>query len=561
MEEKTEKGKVLDRVKGAGKKVWDKVKSLPRKILIIIAATVLVLVVAAIALALSLNHRDYAVLVSGVSDNEAASVMNWLDEQGVTGYRLESDGTVLVPKGQEENLKVRLLMEDVTSTGYFYNTYFDHISALSTSAERNQVALMDLQERLAATIRTFAGVRDATVFINPGEDRSYILDSNNMVEATASVKVTMANNQELTQEIASAIRSLVSRAVKGLVIDSVEVLDSLGNSYPDFGAGTGDASELKLRLENEWANRIRREIMNMLIPLFGEENVRVGVNCDVEVGNVTENRVDYWLPPFAEDGSTGGRGIIGTEQGDVYIGRPGDDPVGGLVGSETNSDLSEYVEPAMNAQDGDNLFNAGGQKDYLTSHSDKQIYNDAGTLTDCTVGVTINSRILSEPLDVEEIRQLVARAAGISGELDEDTGEELLNRKIAISAMEFYDPTIVGPGGVGTSGEENNYLWVWIAAGAGLLLFIILLVVILLLRRKRQKKQEAEIAAQENDVEALLAAAGLGEPDAQTGADVMTLQTEKSMELRKEIRQFASDNPEVAAQIIKTWLKGGDDNA
>ena len=369
MDEKAEKVKVLDRVKGFGKKGWDKVKSLPKKILIIIAAVVLVLVIAAVALALSLNHREYAVLVSGVSDNEAATVMKWLDEQSVTGYRLESEGTVLVPKGQEDTLKVRLLTEEVTKTGYFYNTYFDHINSLSTNAERNQVALMDLQDRLAATIRTFAGVRDAVVFINPGEDRSYILDTNNLVEATASVKVTMSGEQELTPEIASAIRTLVSRAVQGLVIDSVEVLDSLGNSYPDYGTGGNDASDLKLRLETEWENRIRREIMHLLTPLFGEDNVRVGVNCDVEVGNVTENRTDYWLPPFAEDGSTGGRGIIGTEQGDVYIGRPGDNPVGGLVGSETNSDLPEYVEPEMNAQDGDNLFNAGGQKDYLTSHS------------------------------------------------------------------------------------------------------------------------------------------------------------------------------------------------
>lgn len=560
MDEKAEKVKVLDRVKGFGKKGWDKVKSLPKKILIIIAAVVLVLVIAAVALALSLNHREYAVLVSGVSDNEAATVMKWLDEQSVTGYRLESEGTVLVPKCQEDTLKVRLLTEEVTKTGYFYNTYFDHINSLSTNAERNQVALMDLQDRLAATIRTFAGVRDAVVFINPGEDRSYILDTNNLVEATASVKVTMSGEQELTPEIASAIRTLVSRAVQGLVIDSVEVLDSLGNSYPDFGTGGNDASDLKLRLETEWENRIRREIMHLLTPLFGEDNVRVGVNCDVEVGNVTENRTDYWLPPFAEDGSTGGRGIIGTEQGDVYIGRPGDNPVGGLVGSETNSDLPEYVEPEMNAQDGDNLFNAGGQKDYLTSHSDKQIYNDAGRITDCSVGVTINSRVLSGPLDVEEIRTLVARAAGITGELDEDTGEELLGQKISVVAMEFYDPTVVGPGGVPIE-DDDNFMWVWIAAGAGLLLFIILLVVILLLRRKRRKKQEAELAAQENDVEALLAAAGLGEGEAQTGADVMTLQTEKSMELRKEIRQFASDNPEVAAQIIKSWLKGGDDNA
>ena len=40
----------------------------------------------------------------------------------------------------------------------------------------------------------------------------------------------------------------------------------------------------------------------------------------------------------------------------------------------------------------------------------------------------------------------------------------------------------------------------------------------------------------------------------------MALQTEKSMELRKEVRQFASDNPELAAQLIRSWMRGGDDN-
>ena len=46
----------------------------------------------------------------------------------------------------------------------------------------------------------------------------------------------------------------------------------------------------------------------------------------------------------------------------------------------------------------------------------------------------------------------------------------------------------------------------------------------------------------------------------ETGANVMDLEMERSMELRKDIRQFVSDNPEIAAQMIKTWLKGGDKN-
>ena len=63
------------------------------------------------------------------------------------------------------------------------------------------------------------------------------------------------------------------------------------------------------------------------------------------------------------------------------------------------------------------------------------------------------------------------------------------------------------------------------------------------------------------ELDDMLAAAGFA-PDvtAPAGADVMSLQTEKSMELRKDIRQFANDNPEIAAQMVRGWLKGGEMN-
>ena len=34
--------------------------------------------------------------------------------------------------------------------------------------------------------------------------------------------------------------------------------------------------------------------------------------AEVEVGNVTENRVDVYLPEYAQNGETNGRGIIGS---------------------------------------------------------------------------------------------------------------------------------------------------------------------------------------------------------------------------------------------------------
>ena len=104
-----------------------------------------------------------------------------------------------------------------------------------------------------------------------------------------------------------------------------------------------------------------------------------------------------------------------------------------------------------------------------------------------------------------------------------------------------------------TGGKDFSMEDGWIAGVGGLL---ILLIVILRIRKKRKNKAEKD-----RELDELLASAGLPQAAAPTeGADVMTLQTEKSMELRKEVRQFVSDNPELAAQLIRGWMRGGDDN-
>ena len=50
------------------------------------------------------------------------------------------------------------------------------------------------------------------------------------------------------------------------------------------------------------------------------------------------------------------------------------------------------------------------------------------------------------------------------------------------------------------------------------------------------------------------------EPEPEGGADIMNIRTEKSMLLRQDIRKFAESNPEIAAQMLKNWLRGGEEN-
>ena len=172
--------------------------------------------------------------------------------------------------------------------------------------------------------------------------------------------------------------------------------------------------------------------------------------------------------------------------------------------------------------------------------------------------MTINSDVAGN-VDVETIRQHTARAAGIVGPIDEETGQEYLADKISVLAQPFYRAPIVPPEPVLIFGFLEP--WILVAAGAGLLLFIIILTTIILLvrRRRRRKLAEEEAENEGSDIDALLAAAGLNQA-APAGADVMTMQSERSMELRKDIRQFASDNPEIAAQMIRSWLRGGEEN-
>lgn len=540
-------GRMKERLKKISKKVW------------LVIAAVLVALIVVIAVMLTLNKQDYAVLVTQVSDTEASNILNFLSEQGVTNYKVEDGNTVMVPAGQEAALKARILMANLNQTG---NYYMENLGAFSTNEERSYAKIQDLQNQMAATIRNFPNVVDAAVYITPGENRAYILDSGNVVEATAAVSVTMVEGQLLTDEQAQAIRDLVAHGVQGLKIESVSVSDTVGNIYLTEDALNGEISALKLQLQQGMENRIRTQVMNVLTPFFGEDNVRVGVTCEVEVDRTTEERHETILPEWAQDGSTNGEGVKGSEREEGYISRPGDGTVGGVVGTESNSDLLENVEAGMNVQDGDTGLYVSKQTDYDNTHSTINIDNNGAVkMTDCSVAVSINARATGDGFNVTEIQQLVARAAGITGETDPVTGEELLDGKIKVLSMNFFDPNVGDQPGLEEDGR-TVHMWVLIAAGAGLLLFIILLTVILLLRRKKRKKQEEEEARQREEAEALLRVAGLG-LDGQapeSGADVMDLELERSMELRKDIRQFVSDNPEIAAQMIKVWLKGGDGN-
>ena len=537
------------------KSYLDKAKEVLKKVSKKVYIAVAVLLAAAVMLVVWLNTRPYAVLFTDLNSSEMSSILSYLEESGVTEYQVQDNDTILVPENLESALRAKLLMAEYPQSGFSY-TYSTSTGALSTESERNRATLYDLQDRMGATIRCFDNVRDAVVTINTGEDASYVLDSNKMVSASASVFVTMREGSKLTNEQVEAIRRLVAHSVKGLEIGSVTVEDASGNTYNSTEAHMdSDASALKLQLEEDYENKIRTQVLQALVPFFGEGNVRVGVSCTVDINQTVLESTEYHLPEWADDGSTYGRGIVGSRVFNYIYERNGEETTGGVVGTSTNADLPEYVEDLPELNGNENLVDISGQTDYQTSSTNKQIIQTAGYLTDCSISVSINSKT-ADNLSTAEIIQHVARASGISGSYDEESGREYLEDKISVICAPFYD----GSEGILPAGPTLPVdMWVIYAAAAGLLLF--LLVLLLILRRRKKKKKTKQAEQQNRDIEAFLAAAANARADQiQDGADVMSLQSEKSIELRKDIRKFAEDNPEIAAQMLRGWLRGDDDN-
>jgi len=398
----------------------------------------------------------------------------------------------------------------------------------------------------------------------------------------------MEQGKLLTADQANAIRYLVSHGVAGLKVEDVHIGDKKGNIYDGLttgGAQAADSTALALQTEQWWTNQIRSQIEQMLYKAYGEENVSVAVRPTVELGEKTTNDYQVHLPEFAQDGSTNGAGIIGTRFYQYQV-RVGDDvAAGGLVGTPSNADLPTYVEEGETVAEALARLVGEGNIEYDNSKTQTQLVITAATLKDVTLSVMINTQPDSGPPITlpDNLVNLVATAAGIQAPLELEEGmtaEDYLARKITVAGMAFNKPVLPEPEPTFLETLEAMGIpaWVLFAAIGGLLLFVIILVtVILLVRRSKKKKQEEEQRA----VEELLATAMPGQqveygPDGQpvpvevqldengnpvSGADVMELHTERSMELRQSIRDFVDENMEVAALLIKSWMKEDGDHA
>lgn len=548
------------------KDLWTKVKdffkNMSNKVRIILAAALIVILIAIIVAVVVFRGDDpYTVLYQDMTPTEVSEIISYFQNNDIKDYQV--NGTeISVRNDQYASLLAKLAQAGYPKDGTLYGSYWEHAGTMSTTSERTTAYLLARQEALETSIRTFDGVLNATVYITPGEDRTYVLEDIS-TQASASVKVDLKDNYVLPDEVANAIRLLVSRAWSGLEIDNVAITDNWGNTYEGQEVTADDAAELQNLLQERESNRLRTQIKKILDPFYGAENVQVGVTVMVEVNRIYRESQNYEQP----EGSYDSGGLIGHELGTFALTRDGYTLVGGVPGTTTNSDIPTYVSNAANeVEDEDGVVTSWERENKIDTYLE-QTEVLAPRITSIGIAVTIlEDAYTLANFSVAELKTHVATVANIGGENPEDRVSVLIapGPGIPVEVPEPVEGGFLSP-------DMMPYL---IIIAVALLLIIIVLVVILSIRKKKREQEEEDqrlIEEQLNEMgaEGLLSELGIVPPEEMgvegemqpptSGADIMDINTEKSMELRKALRQFVQNNPEVAALMLKNWLKGGDD--
>lgn len=478
-----------------------------------------------------LNLKPYDTMFTGVNQQEASEIVTALQELDVTA-KYDSNGNISVPKNNVDELRAKLVMQGYPKSGLTYNTFSSNVDMMATDFEKNAYKVYELQDRLAATIGLFNGVSKAVVTIAVGQDQKYVLEKEK-VEPSASV-VIFTNGESLDNERVLGIQRLVAKSIPNMKTEQVLITDGTGRDLTSLEdmSQTG-SSKLRLALERDMENTVQAKVLHLLTPIFGADSVRVTAKCTIDVDKKIKEIITYL--PATDDK----KGIISKEDNNVEIIGEGKASAG-VVGTDSNAQVPIY--PNITTDGNEIYYKDDKSFDYLVSKVKEQIQSDAGVVSDLAVSVVVDGKQLSKT-ELVEIKHLVANTAGIS--------TDLADEKVAVFKATFNEEAVAA-GGFLSSVEGKRLMP--IIVGLLIVLLVLALVIFFILRKiKAKKAAEAERLRQE------------AEAEEQTENPIHSIKLDnlkqsREQELREEIRDFADHNPEISAQLIKTWLKGGEND-
>ncbi len=533
--------------------------SLDKKIKIAVISIASVVIVSLIVLIIINSITHYAVLYSGASAEETTEIITVLQgELGETDVRFDNNGDILVPANRVETLRAQLSMKGYPKSTFNYDIWDNGTGMFSTESDKRVKQVQQLQENLRATLAMFDGVDSAVVILNIPADNNYVI-STTRDEPSASVVVN--TNRPLSVNTVEGIYNLIRTAVKGLKEENITVTDGTGELLTTDKVAMALQNEdetvlyyKRLEFQNTICEILNEKLGDLLLKVFPDYRIGVDVrlNYDPTVKQITE-----YTPSVDSEGNRGGM-----VQDEKYVSAGGGNAEdGGLVGTTVNADISPDY-PTLRIGEGDEFYYET-QRDihYLVNEAITQIEKDGYSYDNISASVIVDGDPENfTQANIDDWAKLIADAIGTSRE------------KVSFIPTNFtLDRTgeSTGDGGVIVTGSRNTLVFIIIALGVLLIVLLITALVAAGSSKKRLKARRAAAVAASSGSTVTNANITYDEEEirrrAESGEDydfeLQSLsgddnQATRDALLKKEIREFSTANPEIVAQLIRTWMKG-----
>ena len=488
----------------------------------VVIGVIIIVIIIALAFSILLNSKEYVVIFDELSESETSEIMAKLQEMEVD-VKLDDKGSIMVLKNEESKIRMTLATEGYPKSGLSYYLIKENSGMLTTDYERKQYMNMQLQERIGASIKTLDGVKDAVVTITvPENDVFYLQDKE---KSSASVIIHMKEGNTLSAGQIQGIQNLVAKSVSGLTKDNIALTDSMGN---DLIGDADNTDYSKISVTREIENDIRKKVSAVLLGPYKLEQFKVSVTATVDTDALVTESTTYIPSP---DGQNTGVISEETKSQDSSSSTQGG---GGVAGTSSNSEVPTY--PTGTSTGGNTSSSNSENTKYQVSQTKSQSQKSGAKIQDISIGIAIDKSSF-DPGERESITQLVAYAAGVSPE------------SISIQNFQFYKEEADSAPEI----EQGlNKMFLYGGIGAGVLIIFGLLAFLLTRKRKASLSEEALAMSESSDDETLNTLFGEVEPE--KIKHITPVQDVR----RDEIKEFAKSNPEIAAQMIKSWLRSDD---
>lgn len=85
-----------------------------------------------------------------------------------------------------------------------------------------------------------------------------------------------------------------------------------------------------------------------------------------------------------------------------------------------------------------------------------------------------------------------------------------------------------------------------------------MLLIVLIVRGRRKKRALAEELEEDSQEDVPILPQMPSKEDQEI--EILAPEEDRGAELRESVREFAEQNPEISAQLLKSWLNGGNNN-